>query len=120
MSDRVCIDDAGFARLRATLARTRNAQEVVHEAGGTAWAPADPERPFDWDAPSPLSGVKHFFLPDGEVLLRWRGDAVTEEIPDVAPFALLGVRPCDAVAIDPASAAAAKYCRWRSVKRMAL
>ena len=100
MSARVCIDDAGFARLRATLARTRDAHEVVHEAGGTAWAPVDPERPFDWDAPSPLSGVKHFFLPDGEVLLRWRGDAVTEEIPDVAPFALVGVRPCDAVAID--------------------
>lgn len=100
MTSRACIDDAGFARLRASLARTHEAHEVVREGADAAWAPLDPERPFDWDAPRPLAGVKHFFLPDREVLLRWRGDAVVEEIPDVPPFALVGVRPCDASAID--------------------
>ena len=97
MSARVCIDDAGFARLRARRWRARAKHEVVHEAGGTAWAPVDPERPLT-GTPSP-SGVKHFFLPDGEVLLRWRGDAVTERF-RTSRRSLLGVRPRDAVAID--------------------
>lgn len=100
MSRRVVIDDAGFARLRATLARTRDTYEVARENGDLAWAPLDPDRPFVWDAVAPLEGVKHFFLPDGEILLRWQGDTVREVIPDVPPFALVGLCACDAVALD--------------------
>jgi hypothetical protein len=100
MSRRLCIDEAGLSRLRATVARTHEAHEIVHEGGDALWAPLDPQRPFAWDAANPLAGVKHFLLPDREVLLRWHGDEVVEQIPDVPPFALFGVRPCDAVAID--------------------
>lgn len=101
MSRRFWIDDAGFARLRAALARTHEAYEgTPGDDGDAAWAPLDPERPFAWDAPLPLEGVKRFFLPNGEALLRWQGEAVHECIPDVPPTALVGVRPCDAVALE--------------------
>ncbi|MBY0277199.1 hypothetical protein K2Z84_17835, partial [Candidatus Binatia bacterium] len=99
MSDLVSIDGAGFDRLRGLLAHTRDAYEVVHEAGAATWAPLDPSRPFAWDAALPLDGVKHFFLPDREILLQWRGDTAAEVRPDAAPVALVGVRPCDAVAL---------------------
>lgn len=99
MNDLLYLDEAGFDRLRMLLARTRDAYEVVHEGGASAWAPLDPSRPFAWDAGLPLDGVKHFFLPDREVLLRWQGTTVEEVRPEAPPVALLGVPPCDAVAL---------------------
>lgn len=99
MSDPRCIDEAGFERLRALLARTRSAYEVVPDGGGAAWAALEPTRAFAWDAALPLEGIKRFFLPDGEVLLRWQGEAVAEARPDAPALALVGVRPCDAVAL---------------------
>lgn len=99
MTELACIDEAGFDRLRALLARTRVAYEVVHEGGAAAWAALDADRPFAWDTALPLEGIKHFFLPDGEPLLRWQGEVVTEVRPETRPLALVGVRPCDAVAL---------------------
>jgi len=91
------------------------------------WRHVSGHEPFAWEASAPLTGVKRFFFPAREVLLRWqvdamgdavddpsvgaeaaaapsralppRPDTIEETLPDPAPFALFGVRPCDLAAI---------------------
>jgi len=86
--------------LRRSLARDRVLYEVSVEDGEADWRPARPDRPFDFAAPPPLTGAKRFFFPPRETLLRWHATGVDVTPPeDIAPFALVGVRPCDLAAI---------------------
>src|SRR5581483_10199159 len=87
---------------RIAVAREREAYEVVRADGGPEWRRVAPEAGERWaldDVPLPLVGPKRFFFPEREVLVRWRGDAADDRAPEPAPFALLGVRPCDLTAI---------------------
>jgi sulfhydrogenase subunit beta (sulfur reductase) len=93
-------DDAGVARLRAALARRRVLYEVDDDAeGGAAWRPCDASAPFNWAARLPLEGVKRFFFPQSETLLAWHDATLRAVHPQRTPFALFGIRACDATAL---------------------
>jgi sulfhydrogenase subunit beta (sulfur reductase) len=52
-----------------------------------------------WQRPRPLAGAKRVFFAPHEALLDWTGDEVAAREPAVAPYALVGVHPCDLAAI---------------------
>jgi len=95
----VLTDEPGIERLRASLARTRELYEVARAETGAAWQRSDASTPCDWEATLPLEGIKRFFFPQAETLLSWQGDVPCAEPPSSAPFALFGVRACDAAAL---------------------
>jgi formate hydrogenlyase subunit 6/NADH:ubiquinone oxidoreductase subunit I len=112
LPDRVAVD-----ALRAALARERALFEVRVVDGEADWREVSSQHPFQWDAPRALSGVKRFFFPARETLLRWHGPTVEEEHSEVAPFVLFGVRACDLTAIayqDRFFATDAPYQRRRA------
>jgi len=92
-------DRAAIDRLRRGLARDRVLYERRGAGAEAEWRRVTAAEPFDWDAGPALTGVKRFFFPSREPLLRWSGDTVEETIPDPAPFALFGLRGCDLAAI---------------------
>lgn len=96
----VLADRAAVDRVRASLATTRVLIEPVHGPGGPEWKAVDGRAPYAWIAELPIAGVKRFFLPEREPLVRWRGeDHVEATLPDPAPFALFGLRACDLAAL---------------------
>ncbi len=93
------LDAEAVDRLRETLARDRTLYEVRPFAGGAKWERSTGTGSFTWDAPLPLEGIKRFFFPASETLLSWKDGDFCEARPDVAPFALFGVRSCDLSAL---------------------
>jgi sulfhydrogenase subunit beta (sulfur reductase) len=100
MIDRFVLPDRSVVDvIRRSVACERILYEVREEGGEADWRPVTAEEPFDFDAPLPLTGAKRFFFPPREILLRWGGDRVEPAEPEVAPFALFGLRACDLTAI---------------------
>jgi formate hydrogenlyase subunit 6/NADH:ubiquinone oxidoreductase subunit I len=95
----VLSDRAQVNRLRGTLARERMLFEPRREGGVTDWRRVSGGEAFDWDVPASLPSAKRFFFPARETLVRWQGETVEEVLPQVEPFALFGLRPCDVTAI---------------------
>ena len=94
LPDRATVDG-----LRRAVARERTLYEVRRDAETADWCAADATEPFDWGVPRPLPSAKRFFFPPREAVLRWEGDALAEEPVAVTPFALFGLRACDAAAL---------------------
>jgi sulfhydrogenase subunit beta (sulfur reductase) len=93
------LDADAVGRLRETLARDRILYEVRRFDRGAEWERSNGTGDFTWDAPLPLEGVKRFFFPASETLLSWKDGDYRAERPEVAPFALFGVRACDLAAL---------------------
>ncbi len=111
---------AAVDRLRAALARDHLLYERRGPGRAAEWQRVGAAEPFDWNAGPALVGVKRFFFPSREPLLRWRGDAVMETLPDPAPFALVGLRACDLAAIAYLDAFFAGDAAYEARRRRAL
>ena len=84
------------------------------------WCAADATEPFDWGVPRPLPSAKRFFFPPREAVLRWEGDALAEEPVAVTPFALFGLRACDAAALAYQDRFFARDPRYQARRAQAL
>ena len=115
LPDRATVDG-----LRRAVARERTLYEVRRDAETADWCAADATEPFDWGVPRPLPSAKRFFFPPREAVLRWEGDALAEEPVAVTPFALFGLRACDAAALAYQDRFFARDPRYQARRAQAL
>jgi sulfhydrogenase subunit beta (sulfur reductase) len=113
-------DRAAVDALRREIARERTLFEVGRDAETADWRESDPADPFDWAVPRPLPSAKRFFFPPREAVLRWEGDALAEEPVAVIPFALFGLRACDAAALAYQDRFFARDLRYQARRGQAL
>lgn len=90
---------AAFDRVRRAIAVDRVLYEVRRDGAPADWIAVDPASPFRWGEPRPLASPKRFCFPPRERLVAWEGDAARAVEPEPAPFALVGVHPCDVAAL---------------------
>jgi formate hydrogenlyase subunit 6/NADH:ubiquinone oxidoreductase subunit I len=89
-----------FDRVRAAVADQRRLYEIRGDGLRAEWAAVDTATPFEWHHARPLVSAKRFFFPERERLVAWDDDDVARIVePEPAPFALVGVHPCDVAAI---------------------
>jgi len=113
-------DRAAVDSLRRIIARERILYEVRRYADTIDWRECDPAEPFDWAVQRPLPSAKRFFFPPRETLLRWERDTLAEDPVVATPFALFGLRACDATALAYQDRFFARDPRYQERRRHAL
>jgi len=95
VAERTVVDD-----VRRALAARRVVLEPRSDDGAAEWRETAGVGAFEWTSAAPLAGAKRWFFPARETVLRWDADGDAREEPvAAAPFALVGLRPCDLAAI---------------------